>query len=98
MTEPAYECDRCGRRAKAITILPGLHRPPRVVRITCWPHAPRRGNSYSFELGRWFDDGPDLNDPSRCYSMRRHLLDVKIHGAAAVALVDEALVFAERAA
>ena len=81
-----YLCDRCGRPANAITILPGLHRPPTLARVTCWPHAPRRGNAYGFELGRWFDDGPDLNDPSRRYSIRRHLLAVKIHGAQAVAL------------
>jgi hypothetical protein len=89
MTEPAYGCDRCGRPATVISVLPGLHRPPKVARITCGTHTPRRTGVYRFPLEH-YHQGP--------YSLRQHLLDVKTQGARAVALVDTALELARRAA
>ena len=72
-----------------ITLLPGAH-DPRVARITCWEHGPETFGAYQFELGRWFDDGPDLRDRSRRWTMREQLLTKRL-GGEAVDLVEEAL-------
>jgi hypothetical protein len=91
MSGPAYRCDRCERTAKWVAILPALSRPPQRARVVCGRHAPRSTRAYVFEIGRWFADAQDLHDPSRMYAMRDHLLDVKVHGHRAVALVEAAL-------
>ena len=73
-------CQKCLRPATTISITPGMHRPQRAW-VTCGRHYPRR-SSYVFPLAEWFTPP---------FSMRRHLLEVKIHGAQAVRLVEQQL-------
>jgi hypothetical protein len=83
MTEPAYGCDRCGREAEVVCVLPGIYSRPRVARVVCSAHIPRGGDAYGGSIDHYCGDGG--------YTLRQHLLARKTYGPEAVALMDEAL-------
>ncbi len=90
------ECDFCTEPmpVESVHVLPNLMAPPTAVRFACEDHDP---GGYHFPLWGWTDGPPDWHDRSRPYTRRDHLLDTKVHGEEAVAMVDAAILAREGA-
>jgi hypothetical protein len=82
-------CDHCGVPATCVHILPWVDGDTERVELTgecnCDP------GGYWFPITEWTEGQPDWGDPSRKYTMRRHIQDTKRDSARAIAMVDERL-------